>query len=884
VNPFFPFFDTPKNTIEGRLLTLAALFLFLFNLILSLSPAVRIQSWSTDYRWTHWLGYLIWLTGFSLIYRRVNRRLPDHDPYILPVCGLMIGWGLFTIWRLDEYLGMRQSLWLPVGLVLFEAGLRIPKLLNMLRRYKYIWLTCGLLLIILTFIFGQYPGGNGPRLWLGCCGVYFQPSEPLKLLLIIYLAAYLADRLPVSFNLGQLLTPTLILTGGAALLLITQRDLGTASLIIILYTLIIYTASGKRRILITSGITLLAAGVAGTLVFDVIRLRVDAWLNPWVDPSGRSFQIVQSLIAVASGRLIGSGPGLGSPGFVPVAHSDFIAVAIAEESGLLGVVALLLMIALLAYRGFHVGLHAQNNFQRYLASGISIYFAAQAIMILGGNLRLIPLTGVTLPLVSYGGSSLVTSIISILLLLSIKPKEEYTHRPNLNTQPTLVTAGLLLAGLGALALLAGWWAIVRSDDLLSRADNLRWIVNNRFVERGSLVDRHNRPLVITEGQAGEYTRRTLYPMLGNTLGYVNFRYGRAGLESSLDPYLSGRQGSPTTDIWLANLIYSQTPPGLNVRLSLDLELQKKVDQLLENRTGALVLLNAETGEILTMVSHPYFDPNLIDEEWESWNTDPRAVMLNRATQGVYSPGTALAPFLFAHVKSQTGLPAFPSVLPLQVEGQTLTCSLPPDSPLSWETAIMAGCPGPIAELSQRITPDQLLDLFRSLGFYSIPNIHLPVARTSPDSVINDVLLASLGRSDLTVSPLQMALAASALSHRGIRPSPRLANSIDTPHQGWVIIPADAATPALNYPDLEETVNNLASADLPAWQTVGLAGSGGQQVTWFIGGTLPNWAGTPLALALVLEENNAYLAQSIGQAVLRAALYPASSALSYTAFR
>jgi cell division protein FtsW (lipid II flippase) len=873
VNLFFPVYDSPKNIIERRLLILAALFLFLFCLIVSLSPAVRLHNWVSDYRWMHWSGYLIWLTGFSLLYRRLNRRLPEHDAYLLPLFAILIGWGVLTIFRLDETLGLRQSVWLFFGFILFEVGLRYQKLLTMLRRYKYIWLTSGLLITALTFIFGQFPGGVGPRLWLGCCGIYFQPSEPLKLLLIIYLAAYMADRLPVSFNLGQLLSPTLILTGAAALILIAQRDLGTASLVIIIYTLIVFSASGKKRILISSGLSLLAAGVAGTLFFDVIRLRVEAWFNPWVDPSGRSFQIVQSLIAVAAGRLIGTGPGLGSPGFVPVAQSDFIAIAIAEETGLLGIIALLLLIGFLSLRGLNIALHAQNNFQRYLASGLSIYFAAQAILILGGNLRLIPLTGVTLPFVSYGGSSLLTSIISIILLFSIQSQDERTPLPVLNARPMLVTSALLLACLSVLALLAGWWGIVRSEALLSRPDNLRWIVNNRFVERGSLLDRRSTPLMITQGEPGNYSRVALYPSLANTTGYTNYRFGRAGLEATLDAYLSGRQGSPALDIWLADLIFAQSPPGLDIRLTLDLEIQKKVDQLLENHTGALVLMNAETGEILAMASHPTFDPNLIEEQWEELNADPRAPLLNRVTQGSYSPGSTLAPFLYARIASQIDLPALPSELTIQLEGQTLTCSLPPDSPLSWETAISAGCPAPIAELSSLIAANQIRDLYRNLGFYTPPNINLLVAHPSIDAPVTDVRLASLGRSDLTVSPLQMVLAASALSNGGILPSPRLVISVETPHQGWVILPTDPATTALAGQNLENVITRLASSDLPAWQTVGLAQSGSQQITWYIGGSLPGWGGTPLAIALVLEESNPLLAQSIGQAALNAAMQP-----------
>ena len=228
---------------------------------------------------------------------------------------------------------MRQTIWLGLGCLLFWLGLRFRGGLTFLRRYKYIWLTLGLLLTALTLLLGTYPGGNGPHLWLGCCGVYFQPSEPLKLLMIIYLAAYLADRLPISFSLLGLLAPTLILVAIALLLLVVQRDLGTATLIILIYTLTLYLSSGRRRMLLLSLAAILVAGFIGYTYSTVVHNRVDAWINPWLDPSGGSYQIVQSLIALATGGLIGRGPGLGSPGIIPVAVSDFIYPAIVEETG-----------------------------------------------------------------------------------------------------------------------------------------------------------------------------------------------------------------------------------------------------------------------------------------------------------------------------------------------------------------------------------------------------------------------------------------------------------------------------------------------------------------------------------------------------------------------
>lgn len=847
-----------------------------YSLILTLSPAVRLHSFQVEYRWPHWIGWLAWVALFSLAYRYLNRLFEEHDPYLLPITSLLSGWGLITIFRLDTQLGYRQTVWLGVGVISLILISRYQQVFTWLRRYKYLWLTIGLLLTALTFALGTYPAGEGPRLWLGCCGFYFQPSEPLKLLLVVYLAAYLAERIPFRFRLPELLAPTLIMTGSAALMLVLQRDLGAATLIIGIYTLVIFLAAGRRRILIISGLFLIAAALAGTLVFDVIRLRLEAWLNPWVDPANRSFQIVQSLISVAAGRLLGSGIGLGSPALVPVAHSDFIAAAITEESGLAGILALISLFALLTYRCLAISLAARTSFQRFLSAGIGVYFAIQAILIMGGNLRLLPLTGVTLPFVSYGGSSLVTSFIGIGMLLWVSlPRPE----PPLPVQQarayTWVTA-LFLGGFAALAVLAGWWSIVRADALLSRPDNIRWMVNLRFVPRGDLFDRRNEMIATTTGERGSLTRQLLYPPLGNTIGYINPRFGKAGLEASLDGYLSGLQGNPASRIWLAELIYSQPPDGLDVRLSLDLGLQRIADGLLENHRGAVVLLNARSGEILVISSHPYYDPNRLDERYSEWLNDPAAPFVNRASQGQYPTATVLGPFLYTYLSEKSSLPVLPLNLSYIHENQPLTCARPPRTPLSLETAIEAGCPAALVEMSRQISTAQMRELFNALGFFAAPDIWLDVAPPSQAAQLTSSRLAAIGKSEVKVTPLQMAQAAATLTNNGSRPSPRLVVSVETPHQGRVILPSGAAVPVFgNQQAVTDALQQLAAPDLPVWQTLSAQQYESTAYTWFIGGTLPQWGGTPLAIAVLLEENNPQLAQTIGETMLQSALQPVS---------
>lgn len=792
---------------QCRLLLLAALFLACFALALSLSPAARARSWAVELRWQHWLGFAVWAAGFWLADRQSRISLPKRDAYLLPLVALLSGWGLLTIWRLTPTFGLRQTIWLGLALLALTAALRWIPDLDFLRRYKYLWLSAGLLLTALTLVFGTNPLGTGPRLWLGCCGLYFQPSEPLKLLLLVYLAGYFATWLPAGEQVKssthrqtslQLLLPTLVMSGLALLLLLIQRDLGTASIFILLYTVMVFLATGWRWLPLAGSGLLLLAGLLGYAVFDVIRLRVDAWLNPWLDPAGRSYQIVQSLLAIANGGIWGRGPGLGSPSLVPVAHSDFIFASIAEESGLIGVLALLLLISILVQRTILSALAVPQVFSRLLAGGLAAFFGGQSILIIGGNLRLLPLTGVTLPFISYGGSSLAVSFFMLWLLLKIsaarKREQEILSSGSKNYNRLAMLMAALFAAFTAAALVAGWWGVLRGPDLLTRTDNPRRTIADRFVQRGALLGRRDTLLAASLGSSGNYSRQVYYPELGPVLGYTHPVYGQAGLEASLDGYLRGLQGHDPWTIWWHHLQYGQPPNGLDVRLTLDLALQQQADALLDGQRGAVLLVNAQSGELLVMASHPTFDPNQLDEKWDSLIADPEAPLLNRATQGSYPAG---------------GL---------------------------WQTLL----------------PGVDLDAL----FTRPPQLRLPVSASD----------ASLG----STTPLQVALAAAALSNAGVQPPARLALAVELPAEGWQVLPPIGSSQVLLPEDQAvQVARALQIEGSPFWQLI--VSPAGEELVWYVGGSLPESDRLPLALVVVLEQSDPALAEQIGQALLQAAL-------------
>jgi cell division protein FtsW (lipid II flippase) len=420
---------------ERTLLSLAGAFVVASALALSLAPFARAGTWDLgwafdDFRF--WIYPAAW-AGCALVAVLVtHNRLPQHDPYLLPLAFLLSGWGLALIWRLTPNFGLRQTAWLAVSTLAMLVIVWLPGDLRWLRRFRYSWFVVGLALTALTLFIGVNPEGAGARLWLGGpAGVFLQPAEFLKIVLVVFLAAYLADRREQIFSRPSANTPfprfpnfpyffpLVSMWLFSVLILLAQRDLGTGTLFFAVFLVLLYLASGQVRYVVAGGALLLLAGMAGYALFDVVRVRVEAWWDPWADPGGRSFQVVQSLIALAAGGLFGSGPGLGAAALVPVAHSDFIFAALGEEWGLLGMIGALAGLLAFVFRGLHIAMRASGAFNQLLAAGLAALIGLQALLIVGGVIKVIPLTGLTLPFMSYGGSSLLVQFVMLGLLLRL---------------------------------------------------------------------------------------------------------------------------------------------------------------------------------------------------------------------------------------------------------------------------------------------------------------------------------------------------------------------------------------------------------------------------------------------------------------------------------
>jgi cell division protein FtsW (lipid II flippase) len=363
----------------------------------------------------------------------VRKVAPQADHLILPLVAILNAIGLAAIYRLDPRgFGATQVTWTAFGVALFVGTLLFVRDHRMLARYKYIlgFVGVGLLLLPMTPL-GQTI--NGARLWIQIGSFQFQPGELAKISLVIFFAAYLAERkellavatrrvLGVHIPDIKHFGPLLVMWGLSLAVMFYERDLGSSLLFFSIFLVMLYMATG-RFVYTAFGFVLFGVGAyIGYQAFSHVQTRVVVWLDLFTKPellSDEGFQLAQSLFALSTGGLFGTGLGQGRPDLIPAAHTDFIFSVIGEELGLLGTAAILISFILLIGRGFRIALDARADFGQLLAAGLTTILGIQTFIILAGVTRLLPLTGITLPFMSYGGSSLLSNFILIALLVRI---------------------------------------------------------------------------------------------------------------------------------------------------------------------------------------------------------------------------------------------------------------------------------------------------------------------------------------------------------------------------------------------------------------------------------------------------------------------------------
>ena len=389
---------------------------------------------------TYWLPPVLFALVLHMILRR---RASEADPMILPIAVVLNGLGIAMIYRLDlatiasggaELFAFRQVMWTSLAMAIAAMViLYVPSQL-FLRRYVYVSMAIGVALLLLPLVPFIGTTINGATLWVSFFGITLQPGEIAKIALIIFFAGYLVNRkdslavvgrkvLGIRIPRGRELGPILVIWLASIAVLVLQRDLGTSILYFGLFLVMIYVATGRAFYAGIGVAMLITGGLVASRVLDYVSRRFDAWLNPFdkenYDAIGGSYQIVQGIFGMANGGLFGTGLGGGVPQLVPLAESDFIVASLAEELGLIGFFAILALYFLLVSRGLKVAFRHTDEFAKLMAVGFSFVIALQLFVVIGGVTRILPLTGLTTPLLAAGGSSLLANWIIIAMLLRL---------------------------------------------------------------------------------------------------------------------------------------------------------------------------------------------------------------------------------------------------------------------------------------------------------------------------------------------------------------------------------------------------------------------------------------------------------------------------------
>ena len=626
--------------------------------------------------------------AFAAAHIGVRIFAPGADPAILPVVFTLSGIGITFVTRLQPDASLGQVVFLFLGVALMVGTLAVVKNLEVVKRYKYVLGIAGIILLVLPMFIGTEIYGS--KLWIKIGGFQFQPGEFAKVLIVLFLAGYLAENrellsisnrtvLGIKFPRLRLLYPLFIVWGVCLLVVAFERDLGSALLFYTIFLIMLYVATGRVSYVII-GLALLAVGAFGMYqIMSHVQVRVAIWLDPFSDAQNLGYQIVQSLFSLADGGLAGVGIGKVMADIIPVVASDMIFAAIGEEMGLLGGSAVLLLFMLFAVRGLTTAARAKSDLAAFSAAGLTAAISFQAFTIVGGVTKLIPLTGVTLPFMSQGGSSLLASFVIVALLL--RAGDEATGRSTeiANTSTDLATAGYRttvrgshmrrpaldtpesgLLGRVALAnrltrtvflftalfaVLIGnitYIQVIKASEYQDMPSNNHTINKARFIKRGSIITADGLTLAESIQQAdGTYARS--YPngnLAAHVVGYYSQQYGTMGIENTQNDTLTGSKDYSSWQNAL-NSLAGISEPGNSVQLTIDSRIQRAAEQALAGRVGAIVALDPRSGAVLAWASAPTFDNTNIQAAIEAANASGGAdtSMYDRATLALYTPGS-----------------------------------------------------------------------------------------------------------------------------------------------------------------------------------------------------------------------------------------------------
>ena len=606
--------------------------------------------------------------AFVIAHIATRRFAPGADPALLPIAFALSGIGIAFVTRLAPDLAVNQVMWLFLGVAFMVLVLAFVRNLDKVANYKYTLMIAGFLLLLSPLVPGLGQEIYGSRIWLSLGGFSFQPGEIAKIIIVLFLAGYLAQNREMlsvftvrvgPFRLPDIRTllPLILMWGVALLIVVFEKDLGSALVLFFMFLVMLYVATGKKFYLVI-GLGLIAVGGVGAfLAFDHVQVRVNTWLDPFADAQNTGYQLTQAIYSIADGDLFGVGLGNGLAEQIPVVESDFIFADIAEEIGLLGAAGVLLLFLCFAIRGFVTAARAKSDVSSFAAVGLTSVIVLQAFIIVGGVTRLIPLTGITLPFISQGGSSLLASFIIVGLLLRCGDEgtgvgqEMTSATSSLHANSVLGRVSLgkrlshsMLFCSALFALLVAnltMIMVVQADYYQNMPGNNHSLAKEARTERGT-ISTYDGVVLAQSVPTEDGTFERVYPagdLASQVVGYSSARFGTSGIEQAYNDTLKGKENFASwTDV--LNSFAGIGGAGNDVALTLNSKIQQAAQDALAGRTGACVVMDPDTGAVLAMASSPTYDAADFETVIEQANADSSDTrLINRAIHALYSPGS-----------------------------------------------------------------------------------------------------------------------------------------------------------------------------------------------------------------------------------------------------
>lgn len=872
-----------RRNLELALLCIAAPLVILLFAMIALGEGSSL-SWEN-------LGVPVGIfIAFLIAHLAIRKLAPGADPALLPLSFALSGIGIAFVTRLAPELAMRQVMWLFFGVVCMLLVLIFLKNLDRIANYKYTLMIVGFLLLLspLLPVVGQEIYGS--RIWLNIAGISFQPGEIAKILIVLFLAGYLAQNREMlsifthrigPFKIPDLATlvPLLVMWVISLLIVIFEKDLGSALVVFFVFITMLYVATGKKTYLIIGFVLIAIGGVAAFLLFDHVQIRVDTWLDPFKDATGDGYQLVQAIFSIADGGLFGVGIGNGMSDQIPIVESDFIFAAIAEETGLLGAAGLLLLYLCFAIRGLVTAARAKSDVSSFIAVGLTASIILQAFIIVGGVTRLIPLTGLTLPFVSQGGSSLLASFIAIGFLLRCGDQstglgtemvsgtgtlssESVLGRVSLGKRltKTMIAFSVLFALLVANLTLI---MVVQANDYKNMPSNNHTLAREARTERGTISTYDNVVLAQSVLQ-DDGTYKRVYPsgtLAAHVVGYASEAYGTAGIEASYNDTLKGQRNYASW-VDVVNAATDAGTPGNDVKLTINSTIQQAAEQALDGFNGACVVIDPETGAVLALASSPSYNASDIESILSSGSDS--SALYNRATQALYSPGStfkmvSLTTALENNVATESSVFSSPGEMTIG-NGKVNNFGNYSYGEITLARATELSSNTVYGQLGTQIGSDRLVEGSEKFGFNQDVSFDIPLVKSlmpDPNEMTEwETAWATAGEpvgqhaspAGPQATVLQMALVGCVIANDGVMEQPYLVDSIYNADgecsftaRPSSLMTATSSSIAKRVRTVLEGVVNSGTGTAAAVQGVQIAGKTGTSETgkeyddsWFVG--------------------------------------------------